>query len=97
MTGPAPAIRLLHLEDSEPDHALAMAYLQRGGIHAEPLRIESRAEFAAALQQPWDIVVSDYHLPGFGGLEALQMLRASGRPLPFIRGRRSARRSSTPT
>ena len=48
MTGPAPAIRLLHLEDSEPDHALAMAYLQRGGIHAEPLRIESRAEFAAA-------------------------------------------------
>ena len=84
MTGPAPAIRLLHLEDSEPDHALAMAYLQRGGIHAEPLRIESRAEFAAALQQPWDIVVSDYHLPGFGGLEALQMLRASGRPLPFI-------------
>jgi len=84
MTGPTPAIRLLHLEDSEPDHALAMAYLQRGGIHAEPLRIETRAEFAAALQQPWDIVVSDYHLPGFGGLEALQMLRASGRPLPFI-------------
>ncbi|HSQ71400.1 MAG TPA: histidine kinase [Rubrivivax sp.] len=84
MTGPTPAIRLLHLEDSEPDHALAMAYLQRGGIRAEPLRIESRAEFAAALQQPWDIVVSDYHLPGFGGLEALQMLRASGSALPFI-------------
>ena len=34
--------------------------------------------------EPWDIVLSDYHLPGFGGLEALQMLRASGRPLPFI-------------
>ena len=84
MTGTTTAIRLLHLEDSEPDHALAMAYLQRGGIHAEPLRIESRAEFAAALQQPWDIVVSDYHLPGFGGLEALQMLRASGCALPFI-------------
>jgi signal transduction histidine kinase len=36
------------------------------------------------LQQPWDIVLSDYHLPGFGGLEALQMLRASGSALPFI-------------
>jgi signal transduction histidine kinase len=84
MTGAAPAIRLLHLEDSEPDHALAMAYLMRAGIEAESRRIETRAEFAAALGEPWDIVLSDYHLPGFGGLEALQMLRASGLPLPFI-------------
>jgi len=84
MTGATPAIRLLHLEDSEPDHALAMAYLQRSGIAVDARRIESRAEFEAALHEPWDIVLSDYHLPGFGGLEALQMLRASGRPLPFI-------------
>jgi DNA-binding NtrC family response regulator len=28
-------IRLLHLEDSEPDHALAMAYLRRGGMELE--------------------------------------------------------------
>jgi signal transduction histidine kinase len=84
MTGAAPAIRLLHLEDSEPDHVLAMAYLQRAGINADARRIETRAEFEAALTEPWDIVVSDYLLPGFGGLEALQMLRASGRQLPFI-------------
>jgi len=84
MTGATPAIRLLHLEDSEPDHILAMAYLQRSGTVVDARRIESRAEFEAALDEPWDIVLSDYHLPGFGGLEALQMLRASGRPLPFI-------------
>lgn len=84
MTGASPAIRLLHLEDSEPDHALAMAYLMRAGIHADSRRIETRAEFQAALQEPWDIILSDYHLPGFGGLEALQLLRASGLPLPFI-------------
>ncbi len=84
MTGAAPAIRLLHLEDSEPDHVLAMAYLQRAGINADARRIETRAEFEVALTEPWDIVVSDYLLPGFGGLEALQMLRASGRQLPFI-------------
>ncbi|MDP1647433.1 MAG: histidine kinase [Rubrivivax sp.] len=84
MTGAAPAIRLLHLEDSEPDHVLAMAYLKRNGIDADARRIETRAEFEVALTEPWDIVLSDYHLPGFGGLEALQMLRASGRQLPFI-------------
>jgi signal transduction histidine kinase len=39
---------------------------------------------------PWDIVLSDYHLPGFTGLEALQMLRdhdrasPEGKQVPFI-------------
>ena len=84
MTGATPAIRLLHLEDSEPAHVLAVAYLQRAGINADARRIETRAEFEVALTEPWDIVLSDYLLPGFGGLEALQMLRASGRQLPFI-------------
>ena len=28
-----------------------------------------REQFALALQQPWDLVISDYHLPGFSGLD----------------------------
>jgi signal transduction histidine kinase len=86
-TAPHP-IRLLHLEDSEPDHALAMAYLRRSGMELDAMRIETRGEFAAALAQHWDVVLSDYHLPGFSGVEALQLLRermaAGGRPVPFI-------------
>jgi signal transduction histidine kinase len=82
------AIRVLHLEDSEPDHALALAYLRRSGLRVQATRIESRAEFEAALQDDWDVVLSDYHLPGFTGVEALQLLRErtarGGRPLPFI-------------
>ena len=85
--------RLLHLEDSEPDHALALAHLRRSGLRVQARRIETRSEFAAALEQHWDVVLSDYHLPGFTGLEALQMLRekaaAEGAPpspllVPFI-------------
>ena len=79
-----PPIRLLHLEDSEPDHVLALAYLERDGQVVHSRRVETRAEFAAALVEPWDAVLSDYNLPGFTGLEALQMLRESGLPLPFI-------------
>jgi signal transduction histidine kinase len=76
MNGPAPAVfRLLHLEDSEPDHALALAHLRRSGLAVQARRIETRGEFAAALDEPWDVVLSDYHLPGFTGLDALQMLR----------------------
>ncbi len=80
--------RLLHLEDCEPDHALALAYLQRAGLRARARRVETRAEFQAALDEPWDVVLSDYHLPGFTGLDALQMLRQHTAPgeahAPFI-------------
>ena len=91
------SIRLLHLEDSELDHALVLAHLRRGALQVREQRIETRAEFEAALHtpgspgtpgEPWDVVISDYHLPGFSGLEALQMLRtrerSGGNPLPFI-------------
>jgi CheY-like chemotaxis protein len=88
MNSTASAIRLLHLEDSEPDHALAMAHLRRSGIRVDAVRIETRAEFQAALAENWDIVLSDYHLPGFTGMDALQILRESsardGRLMPFI-------------
>ena len=79
-----PHIRLLHVEDSEPDHILALAYLERDGLVVHARRVDTRAAFANALAEPWDAVLSDYYLPDFTGLEALQMLRDSGLPLPFI-------------
>jgi signal transduction histidine kinase len=86
--GSANPIRLLHLEDSEPDHALAMAHLLRSGLRVRASRVETRNEFESALGQGWDVVLSDFNLPGFSGLEALQLLRAQraadGGLLPFI-------------
>jgi signal transduction histidine kinase len=79
-----PAIQVLHLEDSEPDHVLALTHLRRAGLRVQATRVESRAEFEAALAQPWDVVLSDYHLPGFTGVQALQLLRDRGLALPFI-------------
>jgi signal transduction histidine kinase len=79
MTAAPQDFRLLHLEDSEPDHALALLHLQRAGLRVRAQRVETRAEFAAAIahpESPWDVVLSDYHLPGFTGLDALQMLVA---------------------
>ncbi|MFO1293756.1 MAG: response regulator [Rubrivivax sp.] len=77
-------IRLLHLEDSEPDHALALAHLQRSGLRLRTRRVETRLEFERALAEPWDLVLSDYHLPGFSGLEALALLREHSPLVPFI-------------
>jgi signal transduction histidine kinase len=78
-------LRLLHLEDSEVDHELMLAQLQRDGLDVQALRVESERDFAAALAAArWDLVISDYNLPGFSGMTALEQLKASGRDVPFI-------------
>lgn len=75
---------MLHLEDSELDHQLMLAHLIRGGIDADAFRVESEAEYRRALNQPWDVILSDYNLPGFSGLVALDILKATGSLVPFI-------------
>jgi signal transduction histidine kinase len=78
-------LRVLHLEDSAFDHELAMAYLHRAGLDVATRRVESEEEYRAALSDDdWDVVLSDYNLPGFSGLTALELLKASGKLLPFI-------------
>ena len=76
--------RVLHLEDSELDHELMVAHLVRGGVMAHTRRVESEIAFLEALDEPWDIVVSDYNLPGFSGLLALELVKAHSRDVPFL-------------
>ena len=77
-------LRVLHLEDSELDHELMRAHLARGGVRVQLSRIDSEAAFLSALDRDWDAILSDYNLPGFSGLVALDLLKASGRDVPFI-------------
>jgi signal transduction histidine kinase len=79
-------LRVLHLEDAELDHQLMLAHLRRDGLLAESVRVDSEADFLRAIEAdpPWDVVVSDYNLPGFSGLVALDLLKASGQMIPFI-------------
>jgi signal transduction histidine kinase len=76
---------VLHLEDSELDQALAAVHLQRAGLAPEVLRVDTEAAYRDALDRgDWDVVLSDFNLPGFNGLRAQQILKDSGRDLPFI-------------
>lgn len=85
LAGSPGALRVLHLEDSPLDHELACAFLSRAGHPVRALRVETEAEFRQALaRSEWDVVLSDFNLPGFSGLQALEIVRAAGQMLPFI-------------
>jgi signal transduction histidine kinase len=81
---PDRSLRVLHIEDSELDHELAMAHLGRGGARIEAHRVDSESAFRSALTERWDIILSDFNVPGFSGLHALDILRDSGAQVPFI-------------
>jgi signal transduction histidine kinase len=78
-------LRALIADDSENDVLLLLRVLRKAGYQPVYERVSTAPAMQAALQrQAWDIVISDYEMPHFGGFEALQLLKASGQDLPFI-------------
>ncbi|TGU72769.1 PAS domain S-box protein [Geomonas terrae] len=78
-------LRVLIVEDSEDDTLLLTFELRRGNYAPIAKRVETAEAMRRALEEDeWDVVISDYVLPGFTGLEALQVLRESGLDIPFI-------------
>jgi DNA-binding NtrC family response regulator/EAL domain-containing protein (putative c-di-GMP-specific phosphodiesterase class I) len=78
-------LRVLIVEDSENDAALVVRELAREGDSITFSRVENADEMRAALVAgPWDVILSDWKLPGFSGLEALAIAQATGLDIPFI-------------
>jgi PAS domain-containing protein len=78
-------LSVLIVEHSEDDTRLLLRELQRGGFEPTHERVETAGALRAALaQQAWDVVISDYTMPSFTGLRALEIVQGSGLDLPFI-------------
>lgn len=78
-------LRVLMVEDVDHDAQIVVRELARGGIEAQWTRVETRdAMWKALHEQEWDVVISDYSMPAFSGLDALATLRKSGKDIPFI-------------
>jgi len=78
-------LRVLIVEDSEDDTLLLLRELRKGGYEPVYERVETAESMKAALKkQKWDIIISDYVMPRFFGLAALNVLKESGLDLPFI-------------
>ena len=80
-----PNLRILMLEDVASDAELEIHALRRAGMSCEWRRVEAEAEFAAQLEtfNP-HVIVSDFTLPAFDGLSALELTRGVRPDIPFI-------------
>ncbi|HKK08222.1 MAG TPA: EAL domain-containing protein [Gemmatimonadota bacterium] len=78
-------LRLLIVDDSEDDARLLERHLVRADFDVSSQRVDSRTDLVGALDRAeWDIVLGDFSMPGFSGLEALSVVRARSADLPFI-------------
>ena len=84
--GPQPGqLRVLHVEDNELDAELVSEALRKGGFSASVVVVQEEAEFVAQLlsHHP-EVVIADYNLPQWTGMEALDVLRSKGLDIPVI-------------
>src|ERR1051326_3800505 len=79
------ALNVLVIEDCEEDTLLVVRELTRAGYTVTYERVFSAPTLAAALAKGgWDIVISDFTLPGFSGTAALSQVRKQDTEVPFV-------------
>jgi len=85
VTVPHQPLRVLMVEDSPADADLILHHLARAGYLVEHSRVDRPEDFTFALRDgPWDIILCDYCIPGFGAHNALARLNATALVVPFI-------------
>lgn len=78
-------VRILIVEDSEFDARIVVTTLKQGGYSALFQRVETPAGLKDALHaSTWDVIISDYNMPNFTALDALEIVQQSGLDVPFI-------------
>jgi DNA-binding NtrC family response regulator len=78
-------LNALLIEDSDDDTQLLLRALKTAGFAVSYERVDTLAGMEAALDRgPWDIVISDYSMPNFSGLAALETFKKRAFDIPFF-------------
>ncbi|HUK30670.1 MAG TPA: response regulator [Candidatus Acidoferrum sp.] len=78
-------LRALIIEDSDADCELLVRALRHEGYDLNHEQVSSAASLKKCLAcETWDIIISDYSIPGFSGTEALKIVRERNLDTPFI-------------
>lgn len=77
--------RILVLEDNKHDFYLIQRALQKWGLPCEITWVQRAEEALEKVPaQPFDIILTDFHLPGLSGLELLDQMSQQGVGVPII-------------
>jgi PAS domain S-box-containing protein len=80
-----PDLRILNLEDTPEDAELNREMLSARWPDCQFVRVETRADYLSAIEAGgFDIILSDYTIPGFDGRQALLLAREKRPEIPFI-------------
>lgn len=77
-------IKILIVEDNPNDAELVVRELYRSGFDPHWLRVETEEDYLINLKPDLDLILSDYTMPQFSGLRALELLKERGLEIPFI-------------
>ncbi len=80
----ATLLRTLIVEDSAVDAELLVIALHGAGFELEWKRVDREQELAQELNQPLDIVFSDFSMPGLSVFRVLQLMRDRKPDIPCI-------------
>src|SRR5439155_17023525 len=77
-------LKVLFLEDDLDDFDLAVRQLRKAGLNVSVKRVDSQRAFCDELDASPSLILADYKLPQFSGLEALRVWRERQLDIPFI-------------
>jgi diguanylate cyclase (GGDEF)-like protein/PAS domain S-box-containing protein len=76
---------MLTIKESSNEAEVIASMMRNAGHAIRSSNVEDEEDFKEALnEQSWDIVVASLKLPEFGALEALDLVRQSGKDIPFV-------------
>jgi PAS domain S-box-containing protein len=78
-------LRVLILEDNPRDVELCIQALNKAGFELQADAVDTEEGFVSKLQScDYDLILSDFRIPTWNGLEAFRLLKQKGKDIPFI-------------
>jgi signal transduction histidine kinase len=85
VASPRTKLRLLLVEDNANDAELALHALREGGFDTVSETAQTPEDFLERVRNTsYDIVLADYRLPSWNGMETVELLRSDGLDIPVV-------------
>jgi|WetSurMetagenome_2_1015567.scaffolds.fasta_scaffold335159_2 DNA-binding NtrC family response regulator len=78
------SFRILLVDDSEDNAKSLISDIIEDGSELTVKRIDNAKDMRTALTQDWDVVIANYHLPSFNGIDVINLMEKINYDVPLI-------------